>query len=146
MAVSTNQEGTKEYNETGQVFQHFLALSNQLNSPRLLVCEKDNSRIRATNWTTGFNNQNISYFVGLDAAEKNPQMLLAGDRHITGGVSTKGNIMLFNSNSPARWTTKLHDAGGNIGFADGSALEMTERGLRKHFQSSTNGVTRLAIP
>ena len=146
MSVSTNQAGSKEYNETGQVFRHFLAMTNELNTPRVLGCPTDKARTRVRTWTNGFNNQNISYFVGLDAAEKNPQMLLSGDRNIIGGLATNGNSMLFNPTSPAGWTKKIHNLAGNVGFADGSAAMFTETQLRSHFLSSANGVTRLAIP
>ncbi len=146
MALSTNAGGSMEYNETGQVFRHFQAFSNQLCSPKLLACPFDRGRSKSTNWTTGFNNLNLSYFVGLDAFEENPQMILSGDRNISGGMLTNGNIMLFTANSPAGWTKDIHRYAGNILFADGSAHQVVSTNLRKQLQWISNNVCRLAIP
>src|SRR5437870_13438587 len=41
MAVSTNSGGTMELIDSGQVFMHFLALSNELTTSRVLVCPRD---------------------------------------------------------------------------------------------------------
>ena len=38
MNYSTNQGGTMEYTAAGQVFRHFLALSNELSTPLVLTC------------------------------------------------------------------------------------------------------------
>jgi len=81
-------------------YQVFGVMSNELSTPRVLVCPSDDSP-----WHTNFfmvrdgtSNQpyagqttlcnlNISYFAGRDAVENNPQMLLAGDRNLYGGGS-----------------------------------------------------------
>src|SRR5260221_4488857 len=64
----------------------YRSISNELNSPKVLVCNSDN-RTRATNWkfvgNGAFNNLNqISYFVGLNADETRPQTILSGDHNI----------------------------------------------------------------
>jgi hypothetical protein len=146
MSVSVITNGTMEFNETGDVFRHFQVLSNELNTPRVLVCSNDKERTRATNWTIRFSNKNVSYFVALDADETQPQTILSGDRNITGGVLTNGNIMLFTANSQAGWSKELHKHQGNVGLADGSAQQCTASGLRRQFQSITNVPIRLAIP
>jgi prepilin-type N-terminal cleavage/methylation domain-containing protein/prepilin-type processing-associated H-X9-DG protein len=78
-------------------FQVFGVMSNELSTPKVLVCPSDDT-IAHTNFFMLYNtsaqssdgtqftlcNANVSYFVGRDAVENNPQMLLAGDRNIYG--------------------------------------------------------------
>ncbi len=150
MAVSTNQGGTLEYAQAGQVFRNFLATSNHLYSPKVLVCPADKERARLSEWTAGFTNLNLSYFAGLDADEACPQTILTGDRHITGGVLTIGDVMLFRSNSAAKWTRALHNQSGNVALSDGSVLTTSEESLQARFvaqmEALSNEVVRLAIP
>merc|ERR1711991_641112 len=81
----------------GQVWRHFLSLSNELSTPKIVLCPSDGlGRIESTTWNTNrvrgtrdnvqeaFNrNQNISYFVGFEADETLPQSMLSGDRNMT---------------------------------------------------------------
>src|SRR6266700_1454305 len=64
--VSIDQGGSLEFIETGDVFPHFRAVSNELNSPKCLFCPLDKKRKPSPDFAT-FRNQNLSYFVGLDA-------------------------------------------------------------------------------
>ena len=69
-------------------------ISNELSTPKVLVCPSD-ERSAQTNFSMQvgdastvqgqyFNNWEVSYFLGIDASENNPQMILAGDRNIYG--------------------------------------------------------------
>ena len=69
MRVSTNEGGSREFSSTTEVFRHFQALSNELNSPKLLVCPLDSERRCAQDFKTGLANRNLSYFLCLDADE-----------------------------------------------------------------------------
>jgi prepilin-type processing-associated H-X9-DG protein len=150
MAVSTNAGGSMEFNETGQVYRHFLAMSNELGSPKILVCPADTQRTNLIDWTPAFDNQNVGYFVGLEADDTKPLMILAGDRNITGGILTNGNLMLCKSNTVLSWTTAIHNGNGNIALADGSVQETSSKSLQMQFQAEmqnvTNEVIRFAIP
>src|SRR5689334_11717518 len=44
--VSTNQGGTLEFSESGNALPHFRAISNEVNSPKVLVCSSDPARSR----------------------------------------------------------------------------------------------------
>jgi type II secretory pathway pseudopilin PulG len=79
MQTSKDLGGTRELIGTGQVFVHFRALSNELRSPKILVCPADKQKTVAPNFNEGFSDVNASYFIGADAAEHLPQSLLAGD-------------------------------------------------------------------
>ena len=131
MAVATNSGGSMEYILTGETFRHFLAMTNELRNPRLLVCPADNRQAVAS-FSAGLANTNISYFVGVDAEEVRPQMLLSGDRAITNSAPQSTRLLTITTNDPAGWSRSVHLAGGNILSADGSVqagLDVT--GLRR---------------
>ena len=68
--VSTNDGGSREYLEVpNSAFRHFQVMSNELSTPRILVCPEDRKRVWATNWVVGFGNPNVSYFVGFNSSE-----------------------------------------------------------------------------
>jgi hypothetical protein len=144
MALSTNDGGTQEFVVGGGTFRHFRALSNDLGSPKVLVCPMDAARLRALDFSK-LGNSNISYFVGLDVDEASPRAFLVGDRNITGGVMSAGSIMLLRSNSLVGWDSGLHHPCGNVGLADGSVQQVTTPGLRVPLLGVTNAV-RLALP
>jgi prepilin-type processing-associated H-X9-DG protein len=149
MRLSTNKGGTLEFSETGQLFRNYLPMSNYIGGPSVFHCPEDKKRTRAANWNS-FGNQNISYFLNIDADETKPQMIWAGDRNVMGGVMTKGNVMLCKSNSVLGWTPEIHRRQGNILMMDGSVSFVDDLGLNNlvqgQFSKFTNQVIRLAIP
>ena len=127
----------------GDVFRYFQALSNQLSTPQLLICPADN-RTPATNFGS-LSNTNLSYFVGLEATDTEPQMVLSGDRNITNGPLPPNRIMTITSNSVVGWTRQIHQLQGNIGLADGSVQQFSTSHLREAL-SGISGTNRLAMP
>ena len=129
--VSTNKGGSKEYVIGGNAFRHFQSLSNQLNTPIMLICPAD-TRSPAKNFA-GLSNSNISYFVGVDAEETMPQMILSGDRNlVVNGSPVASGLLLLKSNDVVAWGTNMHNGQGNVGVADGSVtLAITSSGLRQ---------------
>jgi type II secretory pathway pseudopilin PulG len=144
--VSVTNGGAMELAFAGNVAGIFRVMSNELSTPRILVCPEDTGRHYATNFTTDLNNQKISYFVGLDADDNSPQMILSGDDNLAvNGVRVRPGILNLWTNASVGWTTerigKLHGA-GNVGFTDGSVLEMSS-----NYNLATVGMTnRLVIP
>ncbi len=134
-----------EFNMSGQIVPHYLTISNELNIPKLLVCSSDKARKPVKRWED-LKTQNISYFVGLDALPADPNSILSGDRNITGGIPTNGNLMLFGTNTLAGWRDEIHGTIGYIGLGDGSAQLRSQDMLRKQLQFISNGPIRLAIP
>lgn len=149
MAVATNSGGTMEYILTGETFRHFLAMTNELRNPRLLVCPEDN-RLPTASFASGLANTNISYFVGVDAEEARYQMLLSGDRQITNSASQSTRLLNVTTNDPTGWSRNVHLSGGNILLADGSVfygLEVT--GLRRQIadgEEAFRAPMRLSMP
>jgi len=151
-AVSTADGGTFEFTNSPKVFLHFQALSNELVTPKVLVCSMDSKRQRASDFLNTTNassfqgNSNLSYFVSFDADENKPERFLSGDRNITGGVFTNGFLRLLKTNSTAGWTKELHEHGGNIGLSDGSVSQMAAQQLQQQLRTNTLPLIRLAIP
>jgi prepilin-type processing-associated H-X9-DG protein len=142
MAVSTSKGGTKEY--AGDVFRNFQVMSNELSTPKILVCPEDNRTAAAS--FTRLQNQNISYFVGLDAEETRPQMLMTGDRNVTNGLAPVRSVLELRPEIPAGWTEAMHDRKGNVGLADGSVQQFTIPGLRRALTVTGDTTNRVALP
>jgi hypothetical protein len=145
MAVSTHRGGSLEFVPAGETFRHLVALSNELSSPKVLVCPADLMRRPAARLGK-VRSHNLSYFVGLDADQASPQMILAGDRNVTGGTTTTEVITYFRTNSLAGWTSGLHSNCGNIGLADGSVQTVNGASLRQQLHQQGKEFIRLAIP
>lgn len=127
MAVSTNDGGTKELSAGGKPFAHFAVMSNELSTPKVLVCPNDTNRRCATNFTSDLDNKKLSYFVGLDATSTNATMLLSGDRNLTNSCRQTNGILVLRPGDAPGWTHKLHKRQGNFLFADGSVLEVSNK-------------------
>jgi prepilin-type processing-associated H-X9-DG protein len=141
----TNTSGSLEFTNSAQVFRHFQAASNELNNPIVLRCPSDDGRQKTRDFSKLANN-NLSYFVGLDAVETNPELVLSGDRNITGGTLVNSNLLLVRPNSLLSWTKAIHTSQGNVGLADGSVQQVTVQRLNQQIAAMTNPVIRLAIP
>jgi type II secretory pathway pseudopilin PulG len=155
--VSITNGGTMELVETGTVWSHFSVMSNELSTPKILVCPEDVAREHWTAATFGSgapncipfcSDTNVSYFVGVDAVDASPLMFLSGDANIgLDGARPKSGLQPFWTNSSVSWYQPRHERGkkGNIGLADGSVQVFDSKELRKALTAS--GVTnRLAIP
>lgn len=143
--VSTNNGGSMQYATTGDVFRHFQVASNEMSSPKILVCPVDQGRSRIGSWDL-LRNSNISYFVGLDANVSMPGSFLSGDRTISTNQAVFSRLLTFTTNTPVQWAKDLHSPGGNLLFADGSWAEVSSRGLRFRAQNTGFATNRLLIP
>lgn len=142
--ASTNKEGALHRITSVVAFRYFQVMSNELN-PKLLVCPAD-VRMPAQDLGHGFSNTNLSYFVGLDADERYPQMFLYGDRNLTNGLPLQEGILLLVPNRPLRWTHELHNRQGNVALADGSVQGWASSHLSNAVSSVVGFTNRLAMP
>jgi prepilin-type processing-associated H-X9-DG protein len=154
MQVSTNKGGTMELAAGTNVFLHFQVMSNELNTPKILACPDETNRRPATNFLADFNdsrigdfNENrVSYFVGLDTCMTNGTMFLSGDHHLTAGAAFGRGVTIFTNNQPVHWTKEMHDGTGNIVLVDGSVHQAQTRALRRMLASTGVTTNRLAFP
>lgn len=155
------------------MYQNFQVMSNELSTPKILACPSDD-RTAFTNFYTAnppgpspavdtgtktvFNNASISYALGKDANDNNPQMVLTVDRNIYGSMTIKtypaagvtqnngngngpnvclamGTNFLAADTAPA-FTDKIHQRQGNVGLSDGSVQQLTSPRLRDQFRNS----------
>lgn len=144
MFVSTNKQGTLEWVAEGSASRHFQVMAEILNTPKILVCPTDN-RPAATSFSR-LDNWHLSYFVGLDAQDTQPQMLLSGDRNLTNGLAPVRTILMLPPDRPAGWTEAMHNCQGNIGLADGSVQPFTTDTLRTALRFTGNSTNRIALP
>jgi prepilin-type N-terminal cleavage/methylation domain-containing protein len=144
----------------------YRAASNELNSPKILVCPSDPEKQRAHVFTegtptstsilkfqdsgaSGAATANLSYFAGLDADETRPNKILSGDRNVTGGSSgapgyaNAQNTKSFTTeaaasdqNSGASWDGGTHQKQGNLGLSDGSVSQAAIDALRRALRSA----------
>ena len=148
----------------GKVFE---VMSNELSTPKVIVCPADTFHTAyATNFTpTGqpkgdFSTSKVSFFIGSDANESDPQMLLFGDMNI-GSQGTTGSgtpavsryqsaqtitqtAVSLNTGSWA-WTIDTHNKVGNIALSDGSVQQLSITGLKQSMQNATNTIVQPVI-
>jgi prepilin-type processing-associated H-X9-DG protein len=150
MAVSVTNGGAMETTATGDVVTCFICMSNELSTPKVLICpvEADLGKTAATNFGADFfNNSQISYFIGVDGDEAHPQRIMSGDDNfVVDGSPIKSGLVQCLTNTSIAWGADRHQFVGNIGFADGSVMECSSTGLQTAFQQSDLATNRLAIP
>lgn len=145
MLVAATNGGTMELVASGFVFPHFAVLSNELNTPRVLVCPADKTRTWATNFE--LSNANISYFIGLDTSETTPQMFLAGDSNLEiDGQPVPSGILDLRTNNVIGWTADRHIRCGNVAMGDGSTMQFNNVKLHEALAKTRVATNRLAIP
>lgn len=137
-----------------QLWRHFVVLSNELSRPAILSCPMDTRRPTTFDWPsviTNDHNRAISYTLGLDAREEEPQSILSSDRNLTlDGLPVGVAILTLRSNSPVGFHTNLHNLAGNVLFGDGSVQQVTSERLiqlvTNAMGSSNSRKIRIVVP
>ena len=162
-------------------YRHFFMLSNELGSTKILMCPGDVIRqpnaaqifgiTDTTNNLVGLlsaTNSAVSYFVGAEADETKPNMLLTGDRTMgpdtptqVWGSGTNYYTVLTTvdnvANIESRWSelatnnvSPHHDNAGNFALADGSVQQASsdrlKEALRLSRQSYGANANRIVFP
>ncbi len=142
--VSTTNGGAKELVAAGATFLQFRAMSNELSTPYILICPSDTRR-RARNWSS-LTESNVSYFVGLDAAD-GPMALLSGDRNLSvNGVAVRPGLLELTTDSVVGWTKEMHRSAGSLVLGDGSVQQATSVRLAEQVRHQDTATNRLLIP
>jgi len=122
----------------GNAWYQFTAISNQLGSPKLLVCPADSYATKiADGWgnlPNGFLNVQyrgnaLSYALFLHGSPQDPRSILCSDNnfHASGANMTCSSginnaIGLYSTDPNVGWTNAVHRTSGHLLFNDGSAL------------------------
>ncbi|MDB6018115.1 MAG: putative major pilin subunit [Pedosphaera sp.] len=159
MQVYTNAQGAPLFANATSVYRYFQVMSNELGTPKMLTCPDDKKRVPATSFETGFNNSHVSYFIGLDADESHPTMILAGDRNVTNdlrltnspyiakGLPMVDGQLCLTTNQYVRWTDDdIHKKNGNVVLGDGSVQQLTSGRLRAALGETGVTTNRLLFP
>lgn len=125
MAVPASAGGSQEFAYNARrvrgdsffSFRHFQVLSNELATPKLLVCPSD-TRLPAANFAV-LKNENLSFFVSPGAQYSKPNSVLAGDRNLTNYWAPTATSIRLAPGIYLRWTHELHRFKGNLLFSDG---------------------------
>ena len=156
MGISVTNGGSMEAVQMGDVATTFQVMSNELSTPKILVCtgsgidRGDTSRTYAIDFSK-VSNSNISYFVGVDVTKEiNPSLIISGDSNLKiGGKMARLGLLSISAKDSVAWDSTRHahyDYDGNLGFADGSVQSIRSSGLRNSLIQTGLATNRLAIP
>jgi len=146
MRVSVTNGGTMELTASGVVFPHFQVMSNELSTPKILVCPNDEDRVYVTSFTASLTDKNLSYFVNVDAPERDGVGLLCGDRNITNRAAAGSRLVNLTKGATIAWTREIHSEKGNLCFADGSVEGFANRVVDPRVRMPDGVTNRLAVP
>ena len=150
MQVAATDDAIMKQISHGEAYVLWQTFSNELSSPRILVCPQDKLHTAATNFTIGFSDANISYFLNLDANQDDPQTIVVGDDNlIVNGKPIHSGILNLATNAVVEWTKARmgRDHGpGNIALSDGSVQQVTVAGLQGAVESGNLATNRWVIP
>ena len=146
-AVPARLGGARESALAGDVAAIFLVMSNELSTPKILICPADTTHKPATRFTADFDKSHVSYFAGVDAAENHPSRWLSGDSNLSvDGTPAPSGLLKLSSSSTVAWTAERHVNQGNLGLADGSVQQTTAAGMQKFLSQSGLPIQRLVLP
>jgi prepilin-type N-terminal cleavage/methylation domain-containing protein/prepilin-type processing-associated H-X9-DG protein len=184
--LSAQANASAAANAAPYEYAAFGVMSNELSTPKILACPSDErtahsnfamhitvnttpQQVQAStaNTTTDndpqyFNNFKVSYFLGVNAMDSNPQMVLDGDRNIWGDHTSTTTQPAWNGNgygnlnsteyglgtnwgtSPTfpQWSpSKMHQGQGNVGLADGSVQQVSSSRFRQQLSTTGDATT-----
>jgi prepilin-type N-terminal cleavage/methylation domain-containing protein len=147
-ALPATNNGTLDFISGPNAWRHFQIMSNELSTPKVLICPTESYSIRpyATNFID-LNNSNLSFFVGTDAKnDTNPQLILFGDHNLTNGTPVKNGILEASTNHVTGWTAEMHKNCGNVALADGSVQQVSSFGVNSAVENTGLETNRLQMP
>jgi prepilin-type N-terminal cleavage/methylation domain-containing protein len=124
---------------------HYRVTSNELSTPKILICPADRERVPGDAWFMLAGLENVSYFVGLAALESNPQAILSGDWNVKGGGGGLNPYWVSSGvdSIDAEWENSIHMRRGNIALTDGSVQTTSSPVLRESIAGAL-GDTQIA--
>lgn len=133
-----NFGGTREYAlDPASAWRHFMVLTNELSTPKILHCRADRERTPARNFLEFTNNRFLSYTVGISATEEQPQSILASDRNlVVNGLVVSNTVLTLTTNLNAGWDRRFHENAGNVLLGDGSVQQVSSGRLSEQFRDA----------
>jgi prepilin-type N-terminal cleavage/methylation domain-containing protein len=166
--------GTRKEPKAGNAWYEFAWASNQIGSPKVLVCPSDKETTRiAESWgrsgadgfiSPPFRGNALSYFIGLDAGyvggalalENAPEHIVTGDRNLKGdetrlrcssGVNNALEFLVRPTIGIAEWTNAIHGLQGNLAQVDGSVHTSLQKNMVEMLQrADDNGFVHVLMP
>jgi prepilin-type N-terminal cleavage/methylation domain-containing protein len=146
---------TTDPTASGSAVKIYTCLSNELVTPKVLVCGSDGSRSKALDFMGSFDNENeLSYFAGVTADESKPLTILSGDRNIVGlnpkldkntsGASTDNWGTAPATGAPVAGSG-IHVNNGNIGLGDGSVQQLNQTTLKRTIEAAYDSGGRVYL-
>jgi prepilin-type N-terminal cleavage/methylation domain-containing protein len=145
-AVNSSAGGGLEFvvTTTPKMYEFWSCMSNQFSTPKVLFCPSDSTHYLSNSFPVTADS-GTSYFLGIDATESAPQMILMGDRNVTDKAadlitvySGKGQNQL----TTGYWTANdLHQASGNWLLTDGSVQQGSSSTFQTALLNATNGAS-----
>ena len=127
-------------------WRHFQALSNELVTPKVLLCPAEKQRTAAPDFTA-LRNENVSYWLNPAAMFGRSDSPLAGDRNVRTTGRTEWTFIQFGAGDGVEFSADLHGYRGNVLFGDAHVDSLDSRALRLAFAQVTNAATvTLALP
>jgi prepilin-type processing-associated H-X9-DG protein len=146
MRESITNGGTMELVSSGSVSPHFQVMSNELSTPRILVCPNDTHRMYATSFHSNLKDTNLSYFINVDAVVENGSSPLCGDRNLTNKAPAGSRFVCLSGTPAIGWTREIHGKKGNLCFADGSVNGIINGAVGSAVHIPDGVTNRLAVP
>jgi hypothetical protein len=161
--VEPTDGGIKGVAAANNLWFQFAWISNELRTPKLLVCPSDSHTTRiARDFSSrpdgGFLNPNyrnnaVSYFLGLHTFRDNPGAILAGDPNVTvslpGGLCSYSGLSAVSTmsafNPPSFWTNAVHGLEGNVLLNDASVRFFSVQDLQRHLASASTDAQRVHV-
>jgi prepilin-type N-terminal cleavage/methylation domain-containing protein/prepilin-type processing-associated H-X9-DG protein len=169
--IDLAEGGTSGKTNVQDLCMHFQAVSNELSTPKIVICPSDAGKTEATNWGLSFSNgtrptpaatahKTLSYSIGLDAAETYPQSFLSTDRNATNSVRTPAKMaenfvddLGSDRDATARtkansngWDNNVHQNQGNACMGDGSVQQLSGARLKEQLRNSGTSANTLFFP
>jgi prepilin-type N-terminal cleavage/methylation domain-containing protein len=130
-------DGGSQDAPTQDAFYHYRALSNELVTPKIVLCGSDASKSASSRFDI-MTDAHLSFFAGFDALEEKPQSILSGDRNISDTSNNKtcsafsgAKASEITSATTTVWGSTIHRNAGNLGLGDGSVQQVTSVGLQR---------------
>ena len=178
-SVDTNQGGSSvtAWLNDNHVYRHYLSISNELSTPKILFCPSDSgaiaavggsfSKVEAASFNSMFTNVNnqynksVSYFIGTDAQEEQPQTMLSGDRNISPDITLATPVLYPETATGSKiakavgtgnavkigWTKVTHVEAGDLLFGDGHVDQDSTGRLREAIRDVflNTGITPMTL-